>query len=78
MLAKETECNIKFCLSAGKEVYLKRDNLKFEEATGILTNSSLHLPALVAGGSYKGSNSALVKRLIAGTKYTSVWVGEFI
>jgi hypothetical protein len=45
----------------GREVYLKKDNVKCEEDAGISTNPSVHLHALVIGCSYKGSTVVLVK-----------------
>ncbi len=56
-----TECRSKIHLCGGREVYLKKDNVKCEEDAGILTNPSVHLHAFVIGCSYKGSTVVLVK-----------------
>jgi hypothetical protein len=61
VLLKETKCRYKLLLSGGREVYLKKDNVKCEDGADILTDPYVHLHALVVGGSYKGSTGVLVK-----------------
>jgi hypothetical protein len=54
MLVKETDCRYKVRLSAGKEVYLKKDNVKFklEENHGVLLKElekiRYHVDCLIA------------------------------
>ncbi len=51
VVVKETDFRYKIRLSTGREVYLKKDNVKCAEAHGDVTNSLVYLPALVVGGS---------------------------
>jgi hypothetical protein len=60
-LVKETGCRYKIRLSTGREVYLKKENVKFDEVRRKVSNSPVHLPALVVGGTYRGSAGFLVK-----------------
>jgi hypothetical protein len=61
ILVKETDCRYKIRLSTGREVYFKKENVKFDEVRRKVSNSPVHLPALVIGGTYRGSAGFLVK-----------------
>jgi hypothetical protein len=57
ILVKETDCRYKI----RPEVSLKKENVKFDEVRRKVSNSPVHLPALVVGGTYRGSVGFLVK-----------------